>query len=80
MAGTTVPARDSSLADLIGPGDSCVPDEPRSHTNVTPNCENIEGAYGGVWTERCRRPEIGRSSAANHTTLMVIALRRPDLR
>jgi hypothetical protein len=34
MSGTTVPARDSSQADLIGPGDSVVPDEPRSEANV----------------------------------------------
>ena len=35
MSGTTAPVRDSSQADLIGPGDSFAPNAPRSKNNVS---------------------------------------------
>ena len=52
MPGTTAPARDSSLADLIGPGDAYVPDAPRSNINVGEKHEKIEGNAARVWVAR----------------------------
>ena len=46
MSGTTVPVRDSSLADLIGPGDSFVPNAPRSAGNVGTRHHEIHGLVG----------------------------------
>src|SRR5688572_12443215 len=48
MSGTTVPARDSSQADLIGPGDSCVPDEPRSTANIRLGVSKSEGSVASI--------------------------------
>src|SRR5262249_46831814 len=41
-------ARDSSQADLIGPGDSCVPDEPRSLAKIGLRSLKSEGSVVSV--------------------------------
>jgi hypothetical protein len=48
MSGTTVPARDSSQADLIGPGDIFVPDEPRSLVNIGRRTSKSEGSVVSI--------------------------------
>src|SRR5688572_3523991 len=48
MSGATAPARDSSQADLIGPGDSCVPDEPRSRANISRGSAKGEGSVASI--------------------------------
>lgn len=48
MSGATAPARDSSQADLIGPGDSCVPDEPRSPANIGAGWAKSEGSVVSI--------------------------------
>lgn len=54
MSGATAPARDSSQADLIGPGDSCVPDEPRSGAKIMRGVPKSEGSLASIDNARER--------------------------
>lgn len=52
MPGATAPDRDSSLADLIGPGDHGVPDGPRSGLRLSAGGEKIESEPARVTADR----------------------------
>src|SRR5262245_9839532 len=67
MSGATAPARDSSQADLIGPGDSCVPDEPRSTCEYKPG----RGKFKTPFRALCATGACMRQGAALRALLQV---------